>query len=112
MRPEFLENNFDILEEVVRVAKEKDVTPAQVSLAWLMHKDVVPIVGATTVQQIEEDIGAMNVHLTEDEIRRLEAPYKPHPILPDNMILANRVKEEQARKAFAAEHGKLLRNKR
>lgn len=101
MRPEFLENNFDILDEVVRVAKEKGLTPAQVALAWLLHKGVVaPIVGATTVQQIEEDIEAVNVHLTQDEIGRLEAPYKPHPILPDTMFLEKRKKEEQERRAF------------
>jgi aryl-alcohol dehydrogenase (NADP+) len=91
MRPEFVENNFDIVEEVVRVAKEKGLTPAQISLAWLLHKGVVaPIVGATQVQHIEENVQAVNVQLSPDDVRRLEAPYKRHPVLPDNMILENR----------------------
>jgi aryl-alcohol dehydrogenase (NADP+) len=92
-RLDFVDNNFDIVEEVVRVAKEKDVTPAQIALAWLLHKDVVaPIVGATKVQHIEENVEALNVRLSSDDIRRLEAPYKPHILLPDNIMLEKRTR--------------------
>jgi len=78
----FKPEDFDVLEEVVKVAKEKDVTPSQIALAWLLHKEVVaPIVGATKVQHIEEAVGALNVRLEPDDIRRLEAPYKPHPTM-------------------------------
>jgi len=78
----FKPEDFDVLEEVVRLAKEKDVTPSQIALAWLLHKGVVaPIVGATKVQHIEEAVEALKVHLEGDDIRRLEAPYKPHTVL-------------------------------
>ena len=78
----FKPEDFDVLEEVVRVAKEKGVTPSQIALAWLLHKGVVaPIVGATKVQHIEEAVEALNVRLKEDDIRRLEAPYKPHSVM-------------------------------
>jgi aryl-alcohol dehydrogenase-like predicted oxidoreductase len=78
----FKPEDFDVLEEVVRVAKEKGVTPSQIALAWLLHKGVVaPIVGATKVQHIEEAVEALNVRLKEDDIRRLEAPYKPHFVM-------------------------------
>jgi len=78
----FKPEDFDVLEEVVRVAKEKGVTSSQIALAWLLHKGVVaPIVGATKVQHIEEAVEALNVRLKEDDIRRLEAPYKPHSVM-------------------------------
>ena len=78
----FKPEDFDVLEEVVRVAKEKGVTPSQIALAWLLHKGVVaPIVGATKVQHIEEAVEALNVRLKEDDIHRLEAPYKPHFVM-------------------------------
>jgi aryl-alcohol dehydrogenase-like predicted oxidoreductase len=78
----FKPEDFDVLEEVVRVAKEKGVTPSQIALAWLLHKGVVaPIVGATKVQHMEEAVESLNVRLKEDDIRRLEAPYKPHSVM-------------------------------
>jgi aryl-alcohol dehydrogenase-like predicted oxidoreductase len=76
----FRPEDFDVAEEVVKVAEEKDVTPAQIALSWLLHKGVVaPVVGATKVQHIEEAVEATSVRLGADDIRRLEAPYKPHP---------------------------------
>ena len=78
----FRPEDFDVLEEVVRVAEEKDAVPSQVAIAWLLHKGVVaPIVGATKVQHIEEAVGALDVHLTSGDIQRLEAPYKPRPTI-------------------------------
>jgi len=81
----FKPEDFDVLEEVVRIAKEKDATPSQIALAWLLHKGVVaPIVGATKVQHIEEAVEALNIRLGPNGIMRLEAPYKPHPIMGHN----------------------------
>jgi len=42
---------------------------------------VAPVVGATKVQHIEEAVEALNVRLGPDDIRRLEAPYRPHPVI-------------------------------
>jgi len=76
----FRPEDFDVVEEVVKVANEKNVTAAQIALSWLLHKEVVaPVVGATKVQHIEEAVEALNVRLSTDDIRRLEAPYRPHP---------------------------------
>ena len=78
----FRPEDYDVVEEVVRTAEEKDATPSQVALAWLLHKEVVaPIVSATRVQHVEEAVQALGVRLGSDDIRRLEAPYKPHPII-------------------------------
>ncbi len=75
----FKPEDFDVLEETMRIAKEKDVTPSQIAIAWLLHKGVVaPVVGASKVQHIEEAIEALSIRLSGDDIRRLEAPYKPH----------------------------------
>ena len=77
----FRPEDFDILEEVLRVAQEKDVAASQISLAWLLHKGVVaPIVGATKLEHIEQAVEAVSVHLSADDIHRLEAPYKPRPV--------------------------------
>lgn len=76
----FKPEDFDVVEEVTKVASEKSVTPAQIALAWLLHKGVVaPVVGATKVEHIEEAVEALNVRLSADDVRRLEAPYRPHP---------------------------------
>jgi aryl-alcohol dehydrogenase-like predicted oxidoreductase len=74
----FRREDFDVVDAVVEVAKEKDVKPAQIALAWLLRKGVVaPIIGTTKAQQIDEAVEALDVHLEFDDIRRIEAPYKP-----------------------------------
>lgn len=67
------DENFDVLDVVRSVADEVDATPAQVSLAWLLHHDevTVPVVGARTVDQLEENLGAADVTLTDDQFERL-----------------------------------------
>jgi aryl-alcohol dehydrogenase (NADP+) len=78
----FKPDDFDIAESVETLAREKHVTPAQVALAWLFHKGITaPIIGATKVEHIEEAVGAVDVKLDADEIKRLEAGYTPHPVL-------------------------------
>jgi len=78
----FRPEDFDVVEQVVRLAREKGVTPSQIALAWLLHKGVVaPIVGATKVEHVEEAVGALKVRLAQDDISRLEAPYRPHPVI-------------------------------
>jgi aryl-alcohol dehydrogenase-like predicted oxidoreductase len=59
------------------------VTSAQVALAWLLHKPGVtaPIVGATKLGHLQEALAAEQLTLGEDEIARLEEPYRPHPVL-------------------------------
>ncbi|MBX0296280.1 aldo/keto reductase [Haloarcula nitratireducens] len=67
------EENFDVVDEVRAVADEVDATPAQASLAWLMRHDAVasPLVGARTVDQLEENLGAATVSLSDDQFERL-----------------------------------------
>jgi 1-deoxyxylulose-5-phosphate synthase len=75
--------DFDVVDAVAEVAAERDVPPAQVALAWLLHRPGVtaPIVGATKVRHVEDALAAVKLELTEDEMRRLEERYAPHPVL-------------------------------
>ena len=78
----FRAEDFDVVDAVVAVAKEKNVSPAQVALAWLLQKGVTaPIVGATKIEHIDEAVEALNIRLTAEDLTRLEAGYKPHPVL-------------------------------
>jgi aryl-alcohol dehydrogenase (NADP+) len=75
--------DYDVADAVVAVAKEQAVTPAQVALAWLLRQPGVtaPIVGASKMPHLDQAVGALEVKLTDDEVRRLEAPYVPHRVL-------------------------------
>ena len=78
----FRPEDFDVLERVEEASKEKDVTPSQIALAWLLHKGVTsPIIGATGIEHIEEAVESTQLQLSDDDVKRLEEPYKPHPIL-------------------------------
>jgi aryl-alcohol dehydrogenase-like predicted oxidoreductase len=75
--------DFDVVDRVGEVAAERGVPPAQVALAWLLHRPGVtaPIVGATRIGHLQDALAAEGLELTEDEMRRLEEPYVPHPVL-------------------------------
>lgn len=77
------DHDFDVVDRVVELAQEKGVSPAQVALAWVLHQPGVtaPIVGATKMQHLEEAVEALDVELTDEEVQKLEEPYRPHPVL-------------------------------
>jgi aryl-alcohol dehydrogenase (NADP+) len=78
----FRPEDFDVVECVEEVAKEKGATTAQIALAWLLHKGVnAPIIGATKVEHIDEAVGSVDIQLSDDDIAKLEEPYKVHRIL-------------------------------
>ncbi len=74
--------DWDVVEAVKNVAGERGVSPAQVSLAWLLSKSAVtaPIVGATKIEHLEDAIASVDLQLTDEEIQTLEAPYRAHPV--------------------------------
>jgi 1-deoxyxylulose-5-phosphate synthase len=77
------EADFDVVDRVGEVAAERGVPPAQVALAWLLHRPGVtaPIVGATRLGHLEDALAAEELELSEEDMRRLEEPYVPHPVL-------------------------------
>ncbi|GAB1523638.1 hypothetical protein RhiTH_006788 [Rhizoctonia solani] len=76
------EGNSEIVRRVESLAKKKNLTMAQVALAWVMSKDQVsaPIVGTTNIKNLEELIAAVSVKLDDEEIKHLEEPYAPQAI--------------------------------
>lgn len=79
----YRDDDFEVVDAVVALAREKNISPAQLALAWLLHKPGItcPIIGATRSDQLEELVAAVDVQLSSDEMQRLESPYQPHPIL-------------------------------
>ena len=75
----FTEDNWAVLDEVRTLADRKGTTPVGISLAWLLAKDVVdaPIVGPRTLEHLDEQVAALSISLSDDEIERLEAPKTP-----------------------------------
>ncbi len=76
-------SDFDVVDAVAEVAAGRGVPPAQVALAWLLRRPGVtaPIVGTTKPGHVADALAAVKLELTEDEIRRLEEHYVPHPVL-------------------------------
>jgi aryl-alcohol dehydrogenase-like predicted oxidoreductase len=76
-------SDFDVVERVAEVARERGVPPAQVALAWVLQSPGVtaPIVGATKQGHLQDAIAAEQLTLSDEEIARLQEPYVPHPVL-------------------------------
>jgi aryl-alcohol dehydrogenase-like predicted oxidoreductase len=72
----------EINERVQELAAEHGVTMAQLSLAWLFHKDWVdaPIVGTTSVEHLEQAVEALEISLPSSDVAYLEEPYEPVPV--------------------------------
>ncbi|HKV02303.1 MAG TPA: aldo/keto reductase, partial [Ktedonobacteraceae bacterium] len=73
------EANQKIVATVKAIAEERHVPMAQIGLAWLLQKEAVtaPIVGVTKPQHLIDAVAAVDLKLSDEEIRRLEAPYIP-----------------------------------
>ena len=75
--------DFDIIDRVMDVARARQVAPAQIALAWHLHKPAVtaPIIGATRVEHIDQALAATRLALSESEISALEEPYRPREVI-------------------------------
>jgi aryl-alcohol dehydrogenase-like predicted oxidoreductase len=75
--------DFDVADRAAEVASARGVPPAQVALAWLLHRPGVtaPIVGATKLGHLDDALAAEELELSEEELERLEELYVPHPVL-------------------------------
>jgi aryl-alcohol dehydrogenase-like predicted oxidoreductase len=69
------QKNLDLVALLEQMAREKHCTPSQLALAWLLHQgdDIVPIPGTKRVKYLEENVGALDVKLTPDDLRRIDA---------------------------------------
>ncbi|HWE84298.1 MAG TPA: aldo/keto reductase [Terracidiphilus sp.] len=77
------EDDRRVVDRLGEVAAARGVSQAQVALAWLLAKPAVtaPIVGATKTHHLEDAVAAAGLKLTPEEMRSLEEPYAPHPVL-------------------------------
>jgi aryl-alcohol dehydrogenase-like predicted oxidoreductase len=80
--PENRKANQAMVDMVGKFAQQKKVTPAQIALAWLLAQKpwIVPIPGTTKLHRLEENIGAVNVTLTPEEVRELESAASKIPV--------------------------------
>ena len=76
----YQDTDFDVVDRVVALAQNRSVKPAQIALAWLLHRRgvVAPIIGASKMHQLEEGVAALDISLSAEECRSLEEPYQPH----------------------------------
>ena len=74
--------DWEVVEATQQVAQARNVPPAQVALAWLLSRPAVtaPIIGATKPEHLEDAVRSVDLKLTAEEIKALEAPYKPHEV--------------------------------
>ena len=79
----FRDEDFTVAECVAAVAKERGVTGSQIALAWILSKPYVvsPIIGATKMDHLEQAIAALELKLSDEEVKKLEESYRPHPVL-------------------------------
>jgi 1-deoxyxylulose-5-phosphate synthase len=75
--------DFDVVDRLAEVAAERAVPAAQLALAWLLSRPGVtaPIVGATRLGHVTDALAAAELTVSDEEARRLEEPYVPHPVL-------------------------------
>jgi aryl-alcohol dehydrogenase (NADP+) len=78
----FREEDFQVAERVQEAAKAHGVTGSQIALAWVLGKPYIsaPIIGASKLEHLDQAIAALEIQLTDEEVKRVEELYQPHPI--------------------------------
>jgi 1-deoxyxylulose-5-phosphate synthase len=79
----FRDEDFTVADCAAEIAKERGVSQSQIALAWVLNKPFVhcPIIGATKMDHLDQALAALDIKLSDDEVKKLEEPYRPHPIL-------------------------------
>ena len=74
-------NNQQLVDEFAALAKEKNVTPAQLALAWVLAQgdDIIPIPGTKKRKYLEENAAAVDISLTQQDLNAIENVIKRHP---------------------------------
>jgi len=81
--------NLEVAESLAAMAEETGCTPAQLALAWLRRRDpvpVIPIIGARTPAQLEDNLGCLEVVLEPEQSERLDALTVPKPEYPQSLL--------------------------
>jgi aryl-alcohol dehydrogenase-like predicted oxidoreductase len=80
------EGDFAVVDRVGEIATRRGVSNAEIALAWLLHQPGVtaPIVGGSKPHHLDDALAATILKLDDVELRALEEPYRPHPVLGHN----------------------------
>jgi aryl-alcohol dehydrogenase-like predicted oxidoreductase len=83
-----VEQDRKVVETVAEIAKERGLPRAQIALAWVLQAKGItaPIIGATRMSHLEDAVAALDVTLSPEEVKRLEAPYVPHRVVGLSMM--------------------------
>jgi len=79
----YQESDFEVVRRVSEIAQRHGVPNAQVALAWVLQTPGItaPIIGASKMKHLEDAVAALSLKLDEAEVKALEEPYRPHPVL-------------------------------
>ena len=79
----YREPDFAVVEAVETIAKARGVSNMQVALAWVMKNPAItaPIIGTSKAHHLDDAVAALSLTLTAEEVKALEKPYKPKPVL-------------------------------
>ena len=79
----YQDSDFEVVERVSELARKRGASNAQVALAWVLAQPGItsPIVGARRMEHLDDAVAAVELKLDESELRALEEPYRPHPVL-------------------------------
>lgn len=79
----FRDADFKVVDAVGEIARQRGLTNMQVALAWVLRNPAVtaPIIGASKLGHLEEAVAAVDVQLSDDEVKALEGPYQSKPVL-------------------------------
>ncbi len=77
----FSDADFDVLESMEELAREKGIKISQLALAYILHKGFIPVIGATKLEYLDDDIEALKIRLSNSDIMRIEEKYIPHKIV-------------------------------
>ncbi len=82
LQGENFDKNTDLLKQMEEISKQKNVTTAQLALAWVLAKDenIAPIPGTKRIKYLEENTKALNIQLSKDEIKKLDDIFNPDSV--------------------------------
>lgn len=90
-----VERNLDIAQTVIDIADEIGCSPSQVAIRWVMQQPgtLVPLLGARNLKQIEDNLGVLNITLTEDHLARLHDVSEIDLGFPHNFLNSNAIRD-------------------
>ncbi len=77
----FRSYDFDVIEAIERIAVEKGTKPSQIALAYVLKKGFIPVIGVNKIEYLDDDLGALDISLSDEDVREIEEKYVPHRVI-------------------------------